>query len=94
MSKRLNEIIKKRGKTAYWVGATAGVATNHMYDLTTGKRFITPEVALRIAKTLEVNPFYLLELNDNPDLTPQLEKLSQDFNQYLATIKMLTDTKK
>lgn len=89
MSKRLDEIIKKRGKTAYWVGATAGVATNHMYDILTGKRYLTPEVALRIAKALEVNPFYLLELNDNSELTPQLEKLSQDFNTYLATVKML-----
>ena len=93
MSKRLDEIIKKRGKTAYWVGKTAGVATNHMYDILTGKKYLSPEVALRIAKALEVNPFYLLELNDNPDLTPQLEKLSQDFNTYLATVKMLKDNK-
>ena len=93
MSKRLDEIIKKRGKTAYWVGATAGVSTSHMYDILTGKRHLTPEIALRIAKTLNVNPFYLLELNDNPELTPQLEKLSQDFNTYLATVKMLTNNK-
>ena len=60
MGKRLEEVRESRGMTREEVAEKAGISTKFLYEVERGKKGISAQTLLRLAKTLSVSCDYLL----------------------------------
>ena len=60
MGKRLEEVRESRGLTREEVAEKAGISTKFLYEVERGKKGISAQTLLRLAKTLSVSCDYLL----------------------------------
>ena len=60
MGKRLEKVRESRGMTREEVAERAGISTKFLYEVERGKKGISAQTVVRLAKTLSVSCDYLL----------------------------------
>ena len=72
----LEEFIKPFGVSQYEVAKVVGVSPRRINEIVLGKRSISPDTALRLARAFDVSDRYFLNLQARYDLEVETERLS------------------
>ena len=72
----LEEFLKPMGISAYRLAKEIKLPQTRISEIVKGKRRITADTALRVAKVLGTTPQFWLGLQDDYDLEEQQEKLA------------------
>ena len=72
----LEEFIKPFGVSQYEVAKVVGVSPRRINEIVLGKRSISPDTALRLARAFDVSDRYFLNLQARYDLEVAAERLS------------------
>jgi addiction module HigA family antidote len=74
----LEEFLKPMGISAYRLAKEANLPQTRISEIVRGKRRITADTALRVAKFFGTTPQFWLGLQDDYDLEEQQEKLADE----------------
>jgi addiction module HigA family antidote len=72
----LEEFIKPFGVSQYEVAKVVGVSPRRINEIVLGKRSISPDTALRLARAFDVSDRFFLNLQARYDLEVETERLS------------------
>lgn len=81
----VEEFLKPLGISQYQLAKTMDVPPRRINEIVHGKRAVTPDTALRLAKALEVSNDFFLNLQTHYDLEVESDRLVE----VLKTIKPL-----
>jgi addiction module HigA family antidote len=85
----LEEFLKPMEITAYRLSKSIGIPQTRTSQIIKGKRSITADTALRLAKFFGTSPKFWLGLQDDYDLEEQTNKLQQELSD-IQTLKEVT----
>jgi addiction module HigA family antidote len=81
----LEEFLLPYGVSQYELAKTVGVPARRINEIVHGKRSITPDTALRLARAFDVSDRFFLNLQSRYDLETELDRM----NEVLSAIKPL-----
>jgi addiction module HigA family antidote len=79
----LEEFLEPFGVSQYQLAKVVGVSPRRINEIVHGKRAITPDTALRLARAFDVSDRFWLNLQNRYDLEVEKSKLAES----LASIK-------
>ena len=71
----LEEFLKPYGVSQYELAKVVGVPPRRINEIVHGKRSITPDTALRLARAFDISDRFFLNLQARYDLEVEIEKL-------------------
>ncbi|MEN9715237.1 MAG: Virulence-associated protein [Actinomycetota bacterium] len=81
----LEEFLMPYGVSQYELAKTVGVPARRINEIVHGKRSITPDTALRLARAFDVSDRFFLNLQARYDLETELDRMGD----VLSAIKPL-----
>ncbi len=72
----LEEFIKPFGVSQYELAKVVGVPTRRINEIVLGKRSISPDTALRLARAFDISDRFFLNLQARYDLEVESERLA------------------
>jgi addiction module HigA family antidote len=72
----LEEFLKPYGVSQYELAKVVGVSPRRINEIVHGKRSITPDTALRLARAFDIGDRFFLNLQARYDLEVEAERLS------------------
>lgn len=72
----LEEFLKPYGVSQYELAKVVGVPPRRINEIVHGKRSITPDTALRLARAFDISDRFFLNLQARYDLEVEAERLS------------------
>lgn len=81
----LEEFLKPYGVSQYELAKVVGVSARRINEIVHGKRAISPDTALRLARAFDISDRFFLNLQNRYDLEIELDRMQE----ILSAIKPL-----
>lgn len=81
----LEEFLKPYGVSQYELAKVVGVSARRINEIVHGKRAISPDTALRLARAFDISDRFFLNLQNRYDLENELDRMQE----ILSAIKPL-----
>lgn len=81
----LEEFLKPYGVSQYELAKVVGVSARRINEIVHGKRAISPDTALRLARAFDISDRFFLNLQSRYDLEVELDRMQE----VLSNIKPL-----